>query len=91
MSFASAQPLNVERRPERERRELAMAVAAMRGRLALVALLFALAGAAWWISAVRMDGMTTMGGSAMQGHAMGSMTGHAMASPGGKTMAGSSV
>ena len=39
-----------------------MAVAAMRGRLALVALLFALAGAAWWISAVRMGGMTTMGG-----------------------------
>ena len=55
--------------------------------------LFALAGAAWWISAVRMGGMTTMGGSgtaAMHGHAMGSMSGHAMASPGGKTMAGSS-
>lgn len=40
-----------------------MAVAAMRGRLALVALLFALAAAAWWISAVRMGGMTMMGGA----------------------------
>ena len=67
-----------------------MALAAMRGRLALIALLFALAGAAWWISAVRMGGMTTMRGTgtaAMHGHAMGSMSGHAMAST-GKTMAG---
>jgi predicted metal-binding membrane protein len=55
----------------------------MRGRLTLVALLFGLAAAAWWFSAVRMDGMnagmTAMGGSgagAMHGRAMGSMAGH---------------
>jgi len=95
VSFASAQSLSVERRPERERRELAMALAAMRGRLVLVALLFALAGTAWWISAVRMGGMTTMGGSGTATmHGMGSMSGHgssmgghAMGSAGAKTMA----
>lgn len=36
-----------------------MALAAMRGRLALVALLFALAGVAWWLSVVRMGSMNS--------------------------------
>jgi predicted metal-binding membrane protein len=64
----------------------------MRGRLALVALLFALAAAAWWISAARMGGMNAgmsamgqSGTAAMHGHAMGSMSGNAMAgNPGGE-------
>ncbi|MBV9167204.1 MAG: DUF2182 domain-containing protein [Solirubrobacterales bacterium] len=49
-----------------------MALAAMRGRLALVALLLALAGAAWWLSAVRMGGMAMgrSGMTAMHGHGM---------------------
>jgi predicted metal-binding membrane protein len=91
VSVASAQTFPVER----ERRELSLAVAAMRGRLALVALLFALAAAAWWISAVRMGGMnagmTAMGRSgtgAIHPHAMGSMGGHAMGSMSGRAMAG---
>jgi predicted metal-binding membrane protein len=40
-----------------ERSELAEALGAARGRLALVALLFALAGLAWWSTADRMAGM----------------------------------
>src|SRR5947208_5407005 len=40
-----------------ERSELAAAFAAVRGRLALVALLFALAAVAWWSTADRMAGM----------------------------------
>ena len=43
--------------PGRDREELAQALAAMRGRLVLVALLFALGGVAWWVTAVRMTGM----------------------------------
>jgi predicted metal-binding membrane protein len=95
VTVASAQTFPVER----ERRELSLALAAMRGRLALVALLFALAAAAWWISAVRMSGMgagMTAGGSgagAMHSHAMGSMGtramhGHAMGSMGTRAMHG---
>src|SRR5690242_9270037 len=38
-------------------RDLAAAFAAMRARLGLVVLLFALAGAAWWSTADRMAGM----------------------------------
>ncbi|MBV9334974.1 MAG: DUF2182 domain-containing protein [Solirubrobacterales bacterium] len=40
-----------------ERAELGQAFAALRGRLALVALLLALAGLAWWSTADRMAGM----------------------------------
>ena len=43
--------------PGRDREELAQALAAMRGRLVLVALLFALGGVAWWVTAERMAGM----------------------------------
>src|SRR6202030_2322079 len=39
------------------RGELAAAFAAMRGRLAVVVLLFGLAGVAWWSTADRMAGM----------------------------------
>lgn len=63
---------------EREKRELFMALGAMRGRLALVALLLALAGAAWWVSAVRMGGMgggMAMGRSGMtEGHGQAMMS-----------------
>ena len=41
----------------RARDELAEALAAMRGRLILVTLLFGLGGLAWWVTAVRMTGM----------------------------------
>ena len=40
-----------------DRGELAEAFAAVRARLGLVALLFALAGVAWWSTADRMAGM----------------------------------
>jgi predicted metal-binding membrane protein len=40
-----------------ERAELSQALAALRGRLALVVVLFALAGLAWWSTADRMAGM----------------------------------
>ncbi|MBV8948182.1 MAG: DUF2182 domain-containing protein [Solirubrobacterales bacterium] len=43
--------------PRAERNELAAAFAALRGRLALVALLLGLAGLAWWSTADRMAGM----------------------------------
>src|SRR5436309_10107541 len=43
--------------PRAERAELGEAFAALRGRLALVALLLALAGLAWWSTADRMAGM----------------------------------
>jgi predicted metal-binding membrane protein len=70
----------VQRR--RERRELSLALAAMRGRLLLVALLFALAAAAWWASAVRMAGMGS--GMTSMGHSgMGAMHGGAMAAGAG--------
>jgi predicted metal-binding membrane protein len=82
VSVASARPFPAQRGPERERRELSLALGAVRGRLALVALLFALAGAAWWISAARMGGMNAgmsamgkSGTAAMQGHAMGGNSG----------------
>jgi len=41
----------------RARDDLAEALAAMRGRLILVTLLFGLGGLAWWVTAVRMTGM----------------------------------
>jgi predicted metal-binding membrane protein len=41
----------------RARDELAEALAAIRGRLVLVALLFGLGGLAWWVTAERMTGM----------------------------------
>ncbi|MGN6168926.1 MAG: DUF2182 domain-containing protein [Solirubrobacteraceae bacterium] len=97
MSFASAQRFAVERSPEGERRELSLALLAIRGRLVLVGLLFAIAAVAWWASAARMGdmnaGMPMMGQSgtaAMHGHAMGSMGGHVMAATGGHAMAASS-
>jgi predicted metal-binding membrane protein len=43
--------------PSGERSELGQAFAAVRGRLALVALLLVLAGLAWWSTADRMAGM----------------------------------
>ena len=43
--------------PRAERAELAQAFAALRGRLALVALLLGLAALAWWSTADRMAGM----------------------------------
>ena len=43
--------------PPAERRELAVAFAAVRSRLGLVVLLLALAGAAWWLTARQMAGM----------------------------------
>ena len=51
------------------RGELAAAIAAMRTRLGLVALLFGLAGLAWWATADQMAGMdagpgTDLGASA---------------------------
>lgn len=71
------------RQGQRDSRELFIALAAMRGRLALVALLFALAGAAWWLSAVRMGGMnsamTGMGRSATTGVHAGTMARSGMA------------
>jgi predicted metal-binding membrane protein len=49
----------------------------MRGRLAVVALLFALAGVAWWLAAVRMGGMNAgMAGTGRAG--MAGMHGRAM-------------
>ncbi len=56
--------------------ELAVAWRAMRGRLGLVALLLALAGAAWWVSAVRMGTMSSMQGAGGHAMSMGGM--HAM-------------
>jgi predicted metal-binding membrane protein len=78
VSFASAPRFAVQTRPrpEQERRELAMALVAMRGRLALVALLFALAAAAWWVSAARMGGMNAGMTTGMR--AMGGSGGKAM-------------
>jgi predicted metal-binding membrane protein len=65
----------------------------MRGRLALVALLFALAAGAWWVSAVRMGGMNagmgTMGRSeatSMNSHGMAGMHAHAMAASSGSEL-----
>jgi predicted metal-binding membrane protein len=52
---AAAAPAVVDRRSDRG--ELAAAFGALRGRLALVVLLFALAGVAWWSTADRMAGM----------------------------------
>jgi predicted metal-binding membrane protein len=82
ISAVSAQPFPAQRSRERERRELLLALTAVRGRLALVALLFALAGVAWWISAARMGGMNAgmsatgqSGMAAMHGHAMGGTSG----------------
>ena len=48
-----------------ERGELAEAFVAMRGRLGLVALLLALAAAAWWSTADRMAGMDAGPGTAL--------------------------
>jgi predicted metal-binding membrane protein len=87
VSFSSALSLGGARGREREQRELYMALAAMRGRLALVALLFALAGAAWWVSAVRMGGMSS-GMATMGRSGMAAMHGHGMAMH-GQAMAGS--
>ena len=70
---------------ERERRELYMAFGAVRGRLALVALLLAIAAAAWWISAARMGGMHA-GMGAMGRSGMGAMHGHAMAASSGSEL-----
>jgi predicted metal-binding membrane protein len=53
--------------------ELALAWRAVRGRLGLLALLLALAGAAWWVSAGRMDGMSTMPSAGGHGMTMGGM------------------
>ena len=52
----SAGPTTIAERG-RDRRQLADALVAMRGRLGLVALLFGLAGLAWWVTAERMTGM----------------------------------
>jgi predicted metal-binding membrane protein len=54
VSLASPTAIAGERR---ERGELAAALAAVRARLGLVALLLALAGVAWWSTADRMAGM----------------------------------
>lgn len=53
--------------------ELALAFKAMRARLGLVALLLALAGAAWWLSADRMAGMASMQGGGAHAMGMGGM------------------
>jgi predicted metal-binding membrane protein len=75
VSLSSTQAFPASRRRERERRELLLALAVVRGRLALVALLLALAAAAWWISAVRMGGMTS--GMTSMGHTgMAAIHGH---------------
>jgi predicted metal-binding membrane protein len=52
----SAGPTTIAERG-RDRRQLADALVAMRGRLGLVGLLFGLAGLAWWVTAERMTGM----------------------------------
>jgi predicted metal-binding membrane protein len=51
----------------RDRGELAEALAAMRGRLGLVTLLFALGGLAWWVTAERMTGMDAGPGTDLGG------------------------
>jgi predicted metal-binding membrane protein len=50
-------PTTARTRPATDRAELGQAFAAVRGRLALVSLLLALAGLAWWSTAERMAGM----------------------------------
>src|SRR5437763_3577442 len=57
MSIAASTAAANPRAERAERAELGEAFAALRGRLALVALLFGLAGLAWWSTADRMAGM----------------------------------
>jgi predicted metal-binding membrane protein len=69
----------IEAAPGFAPRELMLAFKAMRARLGLVALLLVLAGAAWWLSADRMDSMNSVQAGGM----------HSM-SPGGMSMGTSS-
>jgi predicted metal-binding membrane protein len=55
--MSATSPTTAVASPSSDRGELAAAFAAMRARLGLVVLLFALAGVAWWSTADRMAGM----------------------------------